>query len=69
MELNRRQTECLHMLEDEYKKLDDDHHRLQTQCEDIQKKRLAYVQRAAIQSSCVRVVLGSKMSSRAVHVT
>ena len=43
MEIHRRQTECLHMLEDEYKKLDDDHHRLQIQYEDIQKKKLSYV--------------------------
>lgn len=43
MEINRRQTECLKMLEDEYKKLDDDHQRLQIQYEEIQKKKLAYV--------------------------
>ncbi|UJR37775.1 hypothetical protein I4U23_030467 [Adineta vaga] len=41
MEINRRQTECLHMLEEEYKKLDDDHHRLQIQYEDVQKKKLS----------------------------
>ncbi|CAF0970122.1 unnamed protein product [Adineta ricciae] len=41
MEVHRRQTECLHMLEDEYKKLDDDHHRLQIQYEDMQKKKLS----------------------------
>jgi predicted nucleic acid-binding Zn-ribbon protein len=39
MENNRRQTECLRMLEEEYKKLEDDHQRLQVQYEDIQKKK------------------------------
>lgn len=39
MEINRRQTECLRMLEDEYKKLDEDHQRLQTENEDLQKKK------------------------------
>lgn len=43
MEINRRQTECLKMLEDEYKKLDDDHQHLQNQYEEIQKKKLSYV--------------------------
>ncbi|CAF0779640.1 unnamed protein product [Adineta steineri] len=41
MEINRRQTECLRMIEEEYKKLDDDHQRLQIQYEDIQKKKLS----------------------------
>jgi hypothetical protein len=41
MEINRRQTECLKMLEDEYKKLEDDHQRLQNQYEDIQKKKIS----------------------------
>lgn len=40
IEINRRQTERLKMLEDEYKKLEDDHHRLLNQYEDIQKKKL-----------------------------
>ncbi len=40
-EINRRQTECLKMLEDEYKKLEDDHQRLLVQYEDTQKKKLS----------------------------
>ncbi|CAF4526558.1 unnamed protein product, partial [Rotaria socialis] len=40
LEINRRQTECLRMLEDEYKKLEDDHQHLQIQYEGIQKKNL-----------------------------
>ncbi|CAF2056330.1 unnamed protein product [Rotaria magnacalcarata] len=40
LEINRRQTECLRMLEDEYKKLEDDHQHLQTQYEEVQKKNL-----------------------------
>lgn len=43
MEINRRQTECLRMLEEEYKKLDDDHQHLQIQYDDIQKKKISYV--------------------------
>ena len=39
LEINRRQTECLRMLEEEYRKLEDDHQRLQSQYEDIEKKR------------------------------
>jgi hypothetical protein len=31
------------MLEEEYKKLDDDHQRLQVQYEEIQKKKISYV--------------------------
>jgi predicted nucleic acid-binding Zn-ribbon protein len=41
MEMNRRQSECLKMLEDEYKKLDDDHQRLQIQYEELQKKKIS----------------------------
>lgn len=40
MEINRRQTECLKMLEDEYKKLEDEHQRLLIQYQDTQKKKL-----------------------------
>jgi hypothetical protein len=43
MEINRRQTECLRMLEEEYKKLDDDHQRLHVQYEEIEKKKISYV--------------------------
>ncbi len=43
IEINRRQSECLRMLEEEYKKLDDDHQRLQVQYEEIQKKKISYV--------------------------
>ncbi|CAF2516827.1 unnamed protein product [Rotaria sp. Silwood2] len=39
LEINRRQSECLRMLEEEYKKLEDDQHRLQVQHEDVQKKK------------------------------
>jgi len=39
--MNRRQSECLKMLEDEYKKLDDDHQRLQIQYEELQKKKIS----------------------------
>ena len=41
MEINRRQSECLRMLEDEYKKLDEDHQRLQKENEDLVKKKLS----------------------------
>ncbi|CAF3532661.1 unnamed protein product [Rotaria sordida] len=41
LEINRRQSECLRMLEEEYKKLDDDHQRLQIQYEEIQKKKIS----------------------------
>jgi hypothetical protein len=43
MEINRRQTECLRMLEEEYKKLEDDHQRLHVQYKDIQQKKISYV--------------------------
>ena len=43
VEINRRQSECLKMLEDEYKKLEDDHQRLSVQYDEIQKKKLVYV--------------------------
>jgi hypothetical protein len=43
MEINRRQTECLKMLGEEYKKLEDDYQRVQIQYEDIQKKKISYV--------------------------
>lgn len=42
VEINRRQSECLKMLEDEYKKLEDDHQRLLVQYDDIQKKKISY---------------------------
>lgn len=41
IEINRRQTECLTMLEDEYKKLEDEHQNLQKQFQEIQKKNIS----------------------------
>lgn len=43
MEINRRQSECLKMLEDEYKKLEDDHQRLSIQYDEMNKKKHSYV--------------------------
>lgn len=41
MEINRRQSECLRMLEEDYKKLDDDHQRIQSQYNEMQKKKVS----------------------------
>ncbi|CAF5058640.1 unnamed protein product, partial [Rotaria sp. Silwood1] len=41
LEINHRQSECLRMLEEDYKKLDDDHQHLKNQYEEIQKKKIS----------------------------
>lgn len=43
LEINRRQAECLKMLEEEYKKLEDDHQHLQIQYAEMEKKKISYV--------------------------
>ncbi|CAF1271456.1 unnamed protein product [Rotaria sp. Silwood1] len=41
LEINHRQSECLRMLEEDYKKLEDDHQYLKNQYEEIQKKKIS----------------------------